>query len=93
MVDTSAIKARLRINHDLLDDQLAQDIETAKAELVRVGVSSDKVDSTDDSLIDEAIVSYCMMIEASIDSKMYDAYEKQWIQRRDELRKSTEYKA
>jgi len=93
MVDVNILKARLRVNHNKLDTQFAQDIQTAKDELARVGVSATKIASTNDSLIDEAIVAYCMMIEASVDSKMYDAYEKQWIQRRDELRKSTDYRA
>lgn len=93
MVDVEVIKRRLRINHNRLDEQFEQDIQFAKDELVRVGVSSEMVESEEDSLIDEAIISYCMMIENSVDSKMYDAYEKQWIQRRDELRKSTKYKA
>lgn len=92
MVDVNSIKMRLRINHDKLDDQLAQDIQIAKDELVRVGVSGELVES-DDSLIDEAVTAYCMMIENSIDSKMSEAYEKQWEQRKDELRKSLKYKA
>lgn len=86
MVDTSTIKERLRINHNKLDDQLAQDIEAAKAELVRVGVSGDVIDA-DNPLIDKAIIAYCLWIEAS-DDKMADRYEAQWNQWKDELRKS-----
>lgn len=91
MVDTSMIKSRLRISHDLIDDQLAQDIESAKAELVRVGISVDAVES-DDVLIDKAIIAYCMWIESS-NEKMASGYEAQWNQWRDELRKSPKYKA
>lgn len=93
MVDVDSIKLKLRINHSALDDQLENDIAVAKAELERVGVSESAVDAQDDPLIDDAILSYCLMTECSIDSKMYEAYEKQWIQRRDELRKSTGYRA
>lgn len=92
MVDTSIVKARLRISHDLLDDQFAQDIESAKAELVRVGISDEAVNSEDNPLIDKAIIAYCMWVESS-NEKMANGYEAQWNQWRDELRKTPEYKA
>lgn len=87
MVDTSTIKDRLRVSHSKLDDQFAQDILAAKAELVRVGMSDEIVEDENNPLIDKAIIAYCMWIEAS-DSKMADRYEAQWNQWRDELRKS-----
>jgi len=90
MVDVSSIKARLRINHTKLDDQFAQDIEAAKAELVRVGILEDAVDATSDPLIDKAITAYCLWIEADSEKKA-EGYEAQWNQWRDELRKSPNY--
>lgn len=89
MVDVSTIKNRLRINHSKLDDQLAQDIETAKAELVRVGISETAVNNENDPLIDYAIISYCMWAESSDDRA--DSYKIQWFQRKDELRKTPKY--
>lgn len=91
MVDTSMIKSRLRISHNMLDNQFAQDIEVAKAELVRVGVSDFAIESGD-PLIDKAIIAYCMWIESS-NEKMANGYEAQWNQWKDELRKTPEYKA
>lgn len=90
MVDISTIKSRLRISHNHLDDQLEQDIEAAKAELIRVGISSEVVADGNKPLIDKAIISYCLWIESS-DEKMADKYEAQWTLWRDELRKSPEY--
>lgn len=90
MVDVNSIKARLRINHDKLDDQFAQDIESAKAELVRVGILREAVDAIDSPLIDKAIIAYCLWIEADSD-KMSAGYEAQWNQWKDELRKSPGY--
>lgn len=90
MVDVNSIKARLRISHDKLDDQFAQDIESAKDELVRVGILREAVDAENDTLIDKAIVAYCMWIESDSE-KMAKGYEEMWNQWRDELRKSPKY--
>lgn len=90
MVTASSIKSRLRINHSALDDQFEQDIEAAKAELVRVGVLEDAVEDEDSPLIDMAITAYCLWIEAS-DEKLAKGYEAQWNQWKDELRKSPNY--
>lgn len=90
MVDVNSIKARLRINHNMLDDQFAQDIEAAKAELVRVGILQDAVDAINDPLIDKAIIAYCLWIETESD-KMAVGYRAQWNQWKDELRKSPGY--
>ena len=90
MVDTSTIKDRLRVSHSKLDDQFAQDILAAKADLVRVGMSNEIVEDENNPLIDKAIIAYCMWIESSND-KMADRYEAQWNQWKDELRKSPKY--
>lgn len=90
MVDVNSIKARLRISHSKLDDQFAQDIEAAKAELVRIGVLKEIVDAENNPLIDKAIIAYCMWIEADSE-KMAFGYKAQWNQWRDELRRSPNY--
>ena len=91
MVDVTAVRNRLRITHTSIDDQLTNDINAAKAELKRVGISSTSVEALNDPLIDKAIMAYCMWVESS-NEKMADGYEKQWEQWRDELRKTNEYK-
>ena len=90
MVDVSVIKKRLRITHNKLDDQFEQDIEAAKAELVRVGVLKNVVDEKNNPLIDKAIIAYCMWVESDSE-KMSNGYELQWNQWKDELRKSPKY--
>lgn len=90
MVDVDIIKTKLRINHNKLDDQFAQDIEAAKAELVRVGILREAVDAEEDPLIDKAIIAYCLWIESE-NEKMASGYKAIWNQWRDELRKSPSY--
>lgn len=90
MVNVDSIKSRLRINHSKLDEQFTQDIEAAKAELVRIGVLESAVEREEDPLIDKAIISYCMWIEADSE-KMAGGYKAQWNQWKDELRKSPNY--
>lgn len=91
MVDVNTIKGRLRINHDLLDDQLNADIEAAKMELSRVGIRTAAIDSSNNPLIDKAVIAYCMWVESS-NEKMANGYHAQWEQWRDEIRKSPGYK-
>ena len=90
MVDAETIRNRLRITHTSIDDQLTDDISAAKAELVRVGISTSAVESSTDALIDKAIIAYCMWVESSND-KMAEGYEQMWNQWKDELRKSQGY--
>lgn len=90
-VDVTAVRNRLRITHTSIDDQLTNDINAAKAELKRVGISSTAVEASADPLIDKAIMAYCMWVESSND-KMAAGYQAQWDQWRDELRKTHGYK-
>ena len=91
MVDAAAVRKRLRITHTSIDDQLTNDVAAAKAELRRVGISSTSVEAQNDSLIDKAIMAYCMWVESSND-KMATGYEAMWETWRDELRKTQGYK-
>lgn len=90
MIDVNSIKSRLRINHSALDEQFEQDIQSAKAELMRVGILESAVENENDPLIDKAIIAYCMWIESDSE-KMSEGYKEQWNQWRDELRKSPNY--
>lgn len=92
-VTSNDIKARLRINHNLMDSQLADDIKAAKAELIRLGISSSKVNPSNNEeypLIDKAVIAYCLWIESS-NEKMAAGYEAQWNLWKDELRKTPSY--
>ena len=91
MVDVTAVRKRLRITHTSIDDQLTNDINAAKSELTRVGISSTAVEAASDPLIDKAIMAYCMWVESSND-KMATGYQAQWDQWRDELRKTHGYR-
>jgi len=91
MVDVTVVRKRLRITHTSIDDQLTNDINAAKAELTRIGISSSAVEAPADPLIDKAIMAYCMWVESSND-KMAAGYQAQWDLWRDELRKTHSYK-
>lgn len=60
------VKLALRINHDLLDDDINDTISTARAELIRSGVSADVANSNLD-IVQMAIKTYCLYVYASTD--------------------------
>lgn len=86
-----AVKQRLRISHAKLDPDILRTIETAKAELIRLGVLALKANDANDPLIMEAIVTYCQR-EFTDDDKKYEMYTKSWETQVDGLRKSKGYK-
>lgn len=81
------VKLALRINHDLLDDDINDTISTARAELIRSGVSADVANSNLD-IVQMAIKTYCLYVYASTD-KLKDGYWSSWQYQQDGLRKST----
>lgn len=84
------IKLALRISHNLLDNEILQNIAVARAEMVRSGVSEQKSQDDNDPLICNAIKIYCLYAMAS-DEKMSDGYWKSWCYQLENLRKSTGY--
>lgn len=83
------VKTARRIHHDRLDGEIIRLISTARAEMIRAGVSDTKAQENDD-LINQAIVTYCLMEMSSGD--VHDQYERSWSIQVDQLRKSEDYK-
>lgn len=55
MISVSEVKKSMRINHNLLDDEIKRNIDTALLDMSRVGVSKEK----DDNLVEKACELYC----------------------------------
>lgn len=87
LLDT--VKTAKRIKHDKLDAEITRLISAARAEMKRAGVSETKAQE-DDDLINQAIVTYCLMEMSTGD--VHDRYELSWNIQVDQLRKSEDYK-
>lgn len=85
-----SVKTALRISHTSLDNEINENIATARAELVRVGVTSAKAQSDDDPLIRTAIKTYCLSVMAN-DKESREGYDRSWNLQKENLRKTTEY--
>ena len=79
-------KTVLRISHTQLDNEILRLIQTARRELIRVGVKPAKANATDDLLIDQAIVTYCLMNLAESERKA-ELYRKSYESQIDGIRK------
>lgn len=84
------VKLALRISHTLLDSEIAETIEEAKAELIRSGISPDAVDENDPQICG-AIKTYCLYKYAN-DPKMTEGYLVSFQYQMDNLRKTTGYR-
>ena len=56
------VKRALRISHSLLDDDITETINAARAEMIRSGVAEAKAKDDNDSLIVSAVKTYCLYI-------------------------------
>lgn len=83
------VKLALRISHNLLDSDIESTIDTARAELIRSGVSEEKANS-EDVLIESAIKTYCLFVYTNDDKRAQGFFES-WQYQLDNLRKSNEY--
>jgi len=81
------VKLALRINHTFLDADIEDTIQTARAEMLRSGISEDICYSSID-LVEMAIKTYCLFVYAN-DTKMSEGYFKSWQYQLDNIRKST----
>ena len=81
------VKLSLRISHNLLDSDIKDTIETARAEMVRSGVSED-VAYDNSTLIESAIKTYCRAVYAS-DEKRAEGFMASWQYQLDNIRKSS----
>ena len=80
------VKLALRISHDLLDGEISDVITSAREELKRAGVDSDKADSNDE-IIETAIKTYSLAYYSS-DVKDAERYQESFKYQCDCLRKS-----
>ena len=87
---TEDVKTALRISHTKLDDDISKKIESAKAEMVRLGVSLSKANDESDPLISEAIITYVRR-DYEEDPVKNEMFTKSWESQVDGLRKSTGY--
>ena len=84
---TSTIKTALRIKHDKLDDEIERLEETARREMVRVGVSSEKAMDDTNYLTNQAVVTYCLM-NMTEDEGLIDKYTRAWESQIDGIRRN-----
>lgn len=82
------VKIALRITHTYLDSDITDTINTARAELIRSGVSVDVAES-DTDLVQMAIKTYCLYVFSN-DTKMAEGYFKSWQYQLDNIRKSSD---
>lgn len=82
------VKTAMRIRHEALDDLLTKQITTARAEMVRAGVSEDVANDDDNACVADAIITFCQMRNADTIPEA-DRYETSWKYQLDCLRKST----
>ena len=86
------VKKAIRISHDLLDDEILETIDAARAEMVRAGVSESAAYSDTLDLINKAILTYCQAEYAS-DKAMAEKFTESWKYQLDNLRKTVGYMA
>lgn len=81
------VKLALRISHSYLDSDIESTISTARAEMIRSGVS-ESVAYSDADVVEMAIKTYCLFVYAN-DTKMSEGYFKSWQYQLDNIRKSS----
>lgn len=81
------VKIALRISHSLLDADIADTISSARAEMVRSGVS-ERLANSEHPLIQTAVKTYCLAAYAD-DATMAEGYQKSWLYQLDNIRKSS----
>ena len=87
------VKAALRISHTALDDALSDDIEAAKAELIRAGCDATVVgDAESYPLVVKAIKTYCLA-ENTEDESDAEGYRDSFKYQQDCLRRSSGYRS
>lgn len=80
------VKLALRISHNYLDSDIEETITTARAELVRAGVSPSMA-SGDSDLVTMLIKTYCQYVYCG-NEKMAEKYFESFQYQLDNLRKS-----
>lgn len=83
------VKLALRLTTDNFDSDIEDNIGYARAELLRLGLSDEKVNDDEDKLIIRAIKTYCLMEYA--DTKDAERYRESWLSQIENLRKTKDY--
>lgn len=84
------VKLALRISHTMLDEDIRETISTARAEMIRAGITESKASDDADPLITTAIKTFCMYYYA-YNEKMAEGYFISWQYQLDNLRKTAAY--
>ena len=87
MSSLDTVKVRRRIKHSKLDNDIETLIDTAKAEMIRVGCDEETVEAGG-SLVTQAVVTYCLM-NMEKEKDLIDRYEKAFAIQIDSIRKSS----
>lgn len=83
----ATVKQAKRIKHTSLDEEIKRHIATAKAELIRAG-ADESVVNAGGSLVEEAVVTYCLM-KLEDDLKLIEKYEDSFGIQSDQIRRSS----
>lgn len=86
------VKLALRISHSYLDEDIMDTINTARAEMIRSGISEEKANDDEDSLIVGAIKTFCKY-QFSSDNTRVEGFRTSWEYQLECLRKTEDYKA
>lgn len=81
------VKRALRIGHNKLDSEFLANIAEARVEMSRLGIP-ETLSNSDDRLVNRAVVTYCLWINAADNQK--DRYFEAWQYQLDCIRKSLE---
>lgn len=83
------VKVALRINHNVLDEDIMQTIEASRSDAIRSGVPSTVMADESNPLVATLIKTYCLYTYAEKDNaqRYFDSYQYQL----DNLRKSYGY--
>lgn len=87
MATLNDVKTALRISHNELDTEITRLITAAQADMIRVGVASEVVE-TGGSLVTQAIVTYCLL-NMTEETSLIDKYERAYSIQIDGIRKAT----
>jgi len=82
-----SVKKALRISTDALNDEITENINAAKAELIRSGVDPEIV-AAEGPLVTQAVKTYVLSRMGS-DKTMIEGYQKSFEYQQDNLRKSS----
>lgn len=84
---TETIKTALRIKHNKLDSEIERLENTARREMVRVGVDITKAMDETNYLVNQAVVTYCLM-NLTEDEGLIDKYYRAWETQIDGIRRN-----